>query len=621
MRLYPVPKRVEIKEGNYAFSDILISGDICPVVYKAFSLYEIEIKEGKGNILFTKTSGLDNEEYKIIINENGAELFYSDIGGALYGTQTLCQLIREKNEKTVPYLEISDKPAIKNRHIQLDISRGKIPTMEHFKEITDYFIMARCNVLMLYFDNPVIRFPYLEDVCCDDAITLDELKEIKKICNDNNIRMMFASQSFGHFEKFLCHDKFKHLSNSLDENKPGSVLNPLDPECFEFLEKLYDDIIPFNDTDIIKIGGDEVTTLGTGKSKEIVEKKGKHTVYMEHMTKVVNLIYNKYGKKSLLPNDMFMKINDSEEEILEKLKTVPKNAAIYNWGYESEVEFMNFDKFDSYFEKMNLPFYNASSTGLFTQFVPRTYNQTRNAENSCAAAIKHNADGVVQTIWGDGGNPQFFVMELGGIFTYGATAWNVDEFQLSDVISYMDKYIYKSENDSVADCISEIGDAAWFAKLRTPNSTGFPFADSGNFENPVLWNGYHAHGGLDKICVWDAIDIYGCEKAIKHINSSKERIKALKFNCKNADLIKEKILLNVMMYECSLKSSYMKLLVFKLNNTSKALELKEEVLKMYDIISEKYERLWLTDNRHYGKDIYMNTLKRKKDSLLKLKNN
>lgn len=615
IRLYPTPKSMKEEQGTYCFNYAAVEGDVCRSARRAFRMMGVELEADQtSNIKYIKKEGLELEGYELKVTPEGVQLFYSDESGAMYGTQTLCQLIR-KGE--VSCLSISDVPGLKQRIFQLDISRGKIPTLEYLEEVIDNVAMARCNVFSLYFDKPVIRFPAIERFCCEDAYTLEELQGIKKMCNDRNIGLAFSVETFGHMWEYLRFDELKHLKNTVDEDAYCGDLNPLDPRSIEFVDQILGAVVPWIDVNYIKVGGDEIVTLETGKTKDEVAKKGKIPVYMEHMKKVCDLVYHKYHKIPIMANDMFIKIRQTEEENLRNLKMVPEHAALSNWGYESEYEYWPFDKFCSMFEKAGVPFVNTSSNGLFCQYVQRTYNMTLNAENSCRSAYEHGETRVMQTAWLDGASPQFIVMEYEGMFVFGAAAWNPLDLRLSDVMEYLDRYVFLSENDSMALAIADIGDAAWYSKGKFPNTNTFAFAESCSFASPVLWKGRHEHAGINGIHIWDAVDEYGCQKAIAHVQRAKERIEKITLGRPDGELIKEKVLLNLCMFESAIKCSYMKLCIHKLEDLEKALTLSEEVLVGYDDILEHFPRLWLTEARPVCMNVVPERYEKRKDALLK----
>ena len=611
--LYPTPTEIKEYEGTYIFDYVSIKGGN----ERIFSdiLKDINLSSEKTpNIEYIEKDTLSEEAYEIHVNENGVTVYYFTESGGFYATQTLLQLI---DKKEIPYLEIKDKPLLAHRDLSLDICRGKIPTMEHFKEIIDNLAKARYNALLIYLEDASVQLPTLEGLWKKDAITMEELKTIKKWCNEKFIKFNIMVETFGHLKKVLCHEKFKHLSNSLDENKPCGDLNPLDPRSLEFVDSMISDVIDFVDTDYFFVHGDEVMSLKTGKTKDEVAKRGVTAVYMDHMNKVCQLVHDKYKKIPIITNDMFMKRGNKEQN-KENLKIFPKNAIITDWGYESEYEYHTFSENNKLFKELNIPFINMVSTGLFNEYIPRTYNAVANAEVGCRAAYKYGGLGAIQTLWGDTGNSQFMVMEYEPIFVFGATAWNPENFQFEYVLDYLDKYIFKSENCSVSRTIADLGDIPACSKGKFPCTDGFYLADcSKEYDISLLWNCPHIHTGIDAIYTYDAVDISGCEKALRLIKRSRKDISALSMNCEFASLWKEKMLLNLRMFEAMVRSAYIRLCISTTMDFEKAKELSVSLIECYDDILDNYKRLWITENRETGVEIFIDYIKEKRKTVLK----
>lgn len=609
LKLYPMPTDFTEFDGEYSFDYVSVSGIENETVLGEYSDRGIVLSDNIPNVVYTKKEGIDEQGYKLNINENGVELFYSCEQGAFYGTQTLCQLI---NMKSVPFVEIKDAPLNKNRVFHLDISRGKLPTMKHFKEIIDYAAMGRYSIFSLYYDRIIIQFPKLEGLWEEDSYTMEEMWQIKKWINDKFMKMNIQIRSFGHLGNYLCHDRFKHLSNSLDENNPGGDLNPLDPRSVEFVDMLLEDVMPFNDCEYQVIGTDEIQSLRTGKSKSEVERRGLNAVFMEFVGKTTALVRDKYHKIPLISGDMFFNKTFTDKEIRENLKAYPKGTITSCWGYESEYERYDFDRFNRLLNEAGIKYENCSGTGLWAQYVPRTYNQTLQAEVVCRMGYENGAYSVAQSLWGDRGNSQFFVMELGGIFTFGAAAWNCYDFQLSYVHEYMDKYVYKSTKGSMARLIASLGDAAWFAKGRVPESNTFAWSFKRCYKTEPIWNGYHPHTGIKKIYFNDFIDEYGCQRAIDHIENSKKLFGQVDFCYKDSSIEKEKIYLNLRMFELSVRVDYFNLCALFLKDYDTARSLIASIEECYKDIFANYKRLWLTENRENGSQKFICLLKDRK---------
>jgi hexosaminidase len=79
------------------------------------------------------------EGYDLSVNANGIAITASSGAGLFYGVQTLLQLIPEE-AKSVPYVDIEDRPRFEYRGLHLDVGRHMFPT-EFIKKYID--LMAR----------------------------------------------------------------------------------------------------------------------------------------------------------------------------------------------------------------------------------------------------------------------------------------------------------------------------------------------------------------------------------------------------------------------------------------------------------------------------------------------
>ncbi len=205
----------------------------------------------------------------------------------------------------------------------------------------------------------------------------------------------------------------------------------------------------------------------------------------------------------------------------------------------------------------------------------------------------------------------------GGIFTFGSTAWNHIDFQLSNVLDFMDRYVFHSVSESLAELMASFGDAAWFGKGKVPCCSSFVFAANGSYDTTLLWKGYHAHTGISEIHLSDMVDEYGCKKALAHVEQSKKQLEATELRREDGTILKEKIALNLEMFELAVRISYFKLCIHVLKDVETAKRLGESIKACYDDIFANFQRLWMTENREFGCDLFPNTLQKQKESFLK----
>ena len=160
INLYPTPTELKEYEGKFIFDYVSIRGGNERIFSDTLSDITLS-SEKTPNIEYIEKNDLPEEAYEITVNEQGVKVYYGTDSGGFYATQTLLQLI---DKKEIPYLEIKDRPLLKHRDLSFDICRGKVPMMEHFKEIIDNLAKARYNALLIYTEDATVQIPVLKNI-------------------------------------------------------------------------------------------------------------------------------------------------------------------------------------------------------------------------------------------------------------------------------------------------------------------------------------------------------------------------------------------------------------------------------------------------------------------------
>jgi hypothetical protein len=359
------------------------------------------------NSLYTNEN-IKSEGYKLLINTNEIILLAEDNKGIFYGIQSLKQLFRASKENdSIPGVLISDWPSFKYRAISDDISRGPIPTMDYMKYQIRRLSEMKINTYIHYVEHVVKTKRYPEFAPDDGSLTIDEWKEIADYALSYNITVIGGFQSFGHFQKILETPEYAHLGES------GTLISPVKPESYEFLENIYDEMIPAFHSDIFNINCDETFDLGKEDSKQLVDSIGYAEVYYQHIMKLYNIV-KKYDKRIIMWGDILLEY----PYLIDKL---PKDVLIGTWNYDAKETFKEFiDPFkDSGNELWVVP-------GVLNS--RRIYPDFNKAFNNIKVFVEEGyeagATGVLNCFWDDGSTGLFSNDWYGA--AYGADkSWNV----------------------------------------------------------------------------------------------------------------------------------------------------------------------------------------------------
>lgn len=229
MYLIPKPKKYKEKEGSFNLKrETKINLSYCCDFYELDCAIDLqkEIKKTLGfNIAINKsinntplkdainiikTDGMENEEYKLIINNDSIEIMFTFDSGIFYGIQTLKQILKQSSN-SIRNLEIEDKPYFKNRGFFHDVTRGKVPTLETLKQLVDKASYYKINQIQLYIEH-TFAFKGMSEVWVDkDPLTSEEILILDMYCKKRNIELIPSLSTFGHLYEVLRTKSFCNL--------------------------------------------------------------------------------------------------------------------------------------------------------------------------------------------------------------------------------------------------------------------------------------------------------------------------------------------------------------------------------------------------------------------------
>ena len=186
----------------------------------------------------------------------------------------------------------------------LDVSRCKVPTMESVFSLIDLLTELRINELQLYIEHTFAFSKHKEVWEHASPFTANEIQEIDRYCKDRFIELIPNLNSFGHFERWLCHETYKHLAecpNGFTRKEPfmvrkhGTTLKP-NQASLDLIDSLYSEYLPNFSSNKFNVGMDEPWELGQGWSREKIKKLGKDKIYLDHLNSIRKLVES-HGKE------------------------------------------------------------------------------------------------------------------------------------------------------------------------------------------------------------------------------------------------------------------------------------------------------------------------------------
>lgn len=377
----------------------------------------------KNAINIIKIDGMENEEYKLIINNDSIEIMFTFDSGIFYGMQTLKQILKQSSN-SIRNLEIEDKPYFKNRGFFHDVTRGKVPTLETLKQLVDKASYYKINQIQLYIEH-TFAFKGMSEVWIDkDPLTSEEILILDMYCKKRNVELIPSLSTFGHLYEVLRTKSFCNLCEmdgmeddkySFYERMAHHTLDVSNDESLKLVENMLEQFIPLFSSNKFNICGDETFDLGKGKSKEIADKIGEGKLYVDFLNKVVSIV-KKYDKTVMFWGDVILRHTDL-------LNEVPEELICLNWDYSNEVT----EEKTKLMADVKREQYVSPGVGSWNQLVSYMDKAFENIRRMVNYGVKYKATGVLNTDWGDFGHINLLASSIPGMIYGAALSWNPND--------------------------------------------------------------------------------------------------------------------------------------------------------------------------------------------------
>ena len=330
--------------------------------------------------------GGGEESYRLRVTREGAELIGAGPAGLRWAVETLAQLVDVRG--AIPACEIQDAPDLPLRGVMLDVSRGKVPTLETLKGIVDFCVRVKLNVLMLYVEH-TFRFRRHPQIGAGASpLDAETLRELDCYAAARHVQLVPSLQSLGHMDHVLNLPAYAHLA----ETDRNWTLSPALPETYELLGDLYDEYLPNFRSGLFNANCDETFDLGLGRAAAMREQLGEGGPFLAHVRRVRELAGG-HGKRTLIWADMV-------HAHPERLAEFEDDFVFLDWWYEAEFDFDRVKLLAA----RGVDFWVCPGTSSWNCLFPRVENSLRNIEGWADAARRHGAGGLLVTDWGDFGH-------------------------------------------------------------------------------------------------------------------------------------------------------------------------------------------------------------------------
>ncbi|GAA0855388.1 family 20 glycosylhydrolase [Clostridium nitritogenes] len=381
-----------------------------------------EFKEsyGENEIRLTIDNLLEKEEYKLNIKDKYIEIIGSESPGIYYGIQTLIQILKQDGIK-LRGVNIEDSPYFKNRGYFADITRGKVPTLETLKKLADKLSSYKINQMQLYIEH-TFAFEDMSEVWRDkDPITAEEILILDEYCKKRHIELIPSLATFGHLYEVLrtkSYEDLCELENSREseysyiDRMAHHTLDVSNNKSLELVYNMLNEFIPLFSSNKFNICCDETFDLGKGKSKYIAEEIGNGKLYVDFLNKVISYVKN-HNKTVLFWGDVIL----NHKELL---KDIPEDTICLNWDYWCKATENN----TRTIWKSKRKQWVCPGTGGWSHLMNLIENSFENINRMVSYGVKYEAEGILNTDWGDYGHINLLSNSIPSIIYGASLSWN-----------------------------------------------------------------------------------------------------------------------------------------------------------------------------------------------------
>ncbi|MEG1014475.1 MAG: family 20 glycosylhydrolase [Clostridia bacterium] len=401
---------------------------------------QLSILRGKplaGDLALVKDASLAQNTYQLSVKQEGITLCAGGDEALLNGVQTLCQLVLRHGAK-LPLLQITDWPDLAHRGYYLDVSRGRVPTLDALKRYADLLCRYKINEWQLYIEHTYL-FRDLSEAWRDETpLTAENIMELDAYCAARCIELVPSLSTFGHMYKILStktHCDLCELENA--EKVPFSytyagehhTLNVSNSGSLPFIKGLIREYMALFTSKKFNICADETFDLGKGRSQGLAQEQGERALYLRHVQALCEFLVAE-GHTPMFWGDIMWRFPEACTQL-------PKETICLNWGYlpnqrEDEIRML---------AEAGATQYACPGVCTWNRWFPLFQSAYSNIACMCAHAKKYACIGLLNTDWGDYGHIDHPWFSVPAIIYGAAFAWNAQPApfeELNQAISFLE---------------------------------------------------------------------------------------------------------------------------------------------------------------------------------------
>jgi hexosaminidase len=378
---------------------------------------------------------LEKEEYILEIERRTVTISGNNKTGLFYGWMTLQQLMADAEEQGVPLpmCRMEDGPELGYRAIHLDMKHHR-DKKSYYYQLIDQLASYKINGIIAEVEDK-LAYERQPVVGSEDALTMEEWKELSDYADDRHIEISPLVQGLGHASFILKHEEYRDLR---DDPESDWAFNPLDPRTYEVQFDLYLDALEaMPHGDYLHVGGDEVHTTGRGSGQtelelqltwlnkvcEFADEHDRTPIFWDDMPIKYAGLYRPMFDTRYTREQVDSMWAENEHILLESLDLFPQKCIYMRWNY-SHPEAEGNIKAMEWFSEHDLPVMGATAGQTRWVLMPQNESNMENIRSFAMTSIEKNIDGLLLTLWDDD-SPHFELYKR-GILAFAEYSWSGD---------------------------------------------------------------------------------------------------------------------------------------------------------------------------------------------------
>ena len=351
----------------------------------------------------------ESEGYVLHIDKD-ITIVGSDERGAFYGLQSLRQLLRGRPE--LQAMTVRDYPDFPLRvaMIYLDSNSDELNP-----QLIPLLAEHKFNAVLVM--SNYIRWDSAPELHLPGSASKESAKHLVELSKLNLLNPIPLLETLGHVQWMFVNNQHRDLL--ADPTVAESfAYDPLNPNVYELLMPIIDEIIEIFEPEVLHIGHDEVRNVIPFPGNEAGRQVGFPKLFLDDTLKFYNYLA-KRNIRVMMWHDVLL-----SDEIIPILSEFPKDIMVASWHYEPATAYSSLERLQAEgFQVLGATWFKPDNITSYAQF-----------------AKQKQASGMIQTRWtGYFGNSSLLMGQYNQAYAYLSAAnvfWNADALPLNNTPKY-----------------------------------------------------------------------------------------------------------------------------------------------------------------------------------------